>query len=171
MTRRFLLALALAAAAAHAAPDVTRGTTELHGVADAFANPGVALAWAVLRGPTDAATTVELRIETTAPAYAFVAADGVDPFTQERRGILPPTPVGSGLDVHIPRAHFAAFPRTEFRFFASSDAEGAVPATLVVYYLGVPDTTPEFPTAAALAAYLADRLVRERATMQEGKGR
>ena len=34
---------------------------------------------------------------------------------------------------------------------------------LTVYYLGVPDTTPEFPTQHALGRYLTDRLTRERA--------
>ena len=36
-------------------------------------------------------------------------------------------------------------------------------AILAVYYLGVPDTTPEFATEASLAAYLADRIARMRA--------
>ena len=34
---------------------------------------------------------------------------------------------------------------------------------LVVYFLGVPDTTPEFATEANLSAYLADRIARIRA--------
>ena len=35
---------------------------------------------------------------------------------------------------------------------------------LVVFYLGVPDTTPEFATEAALDGYLADRIARLRAS-------
>ena len=34
---------------------------ELHGMADAFAAPGIALAWGVVRGASEAATTVVVR--------------------------------------------------------------------------------------------------------------
>lgn len=153
-----LLALALCARVVHAAPDA--GVPEAHGVADAFARPGVALAWGVLRGASEADTFVVVRVETSAPEYAYVSADGVDPFTQSRRAVHGPTHAAGGVDLAFQRAHFAAFPRTEFHFSAS-DA-GTAPL-FTVYYLGVPDTTPEFPTRAALARYLADRLARERA--------
>ena len=33
---------------------------------------------------------------------------------------------------------------------------------LIVFYLGVPDTTPEFAGAAALDAYLSERIARAR---------
>jgi hypothetical protein len=41
---------------------------------------------------------------------------------------------------------------------------------LTVFYLGVPDTTPEFADAAKLDAYLAERLERAR-NSPEGKAR
>ena len=159
MSARFAVATAtLCMGLACAAFDV-RGQA-LHGVADAFARPGVALAWGVLRGKSDADAIVVVRIETTSPAYAFVAVDGVDPFTQQRRPLQAPIRAAAGVDVRVPRASFADFPRTEFGFAA---ADKAAEPTLVVYYLGVPDTTPEFSSEDALSRYLADRLARERA--------
>ena len=59
-----------------------------------------------------------------------------------------------------PRPQYADFPRTELRFYSSG--AGAEPA-LVVFYLGVPDTTPEFATEANLNTYLVDRIARARA--------
>jgi len=166
MSVRFaLLALALCAGLVRAAPDAS-GAPEAHGVADAFARPGVALAWGVLRGASEADTLVVVRVETSAPEYAYVSAEGVDPFTQVRKMLRGPTRAGSGVDLEFSRAHFADFPRTEFRFAAS---EAGAATVLTVYYLGVPDTTPEFPTRAALARYLADRLVRERAAGRSSK--
>ena len=150
--------LALCAGLACAAHDC--GAQEVHGVADAFAQPGVVLAWGVLRGKSEADAIVVVRVETTAPAYAFVAADAVDPFTQQRKAVQAPIRASGGVDLRIPRATFADFPRTEFKFLA--DDKAAAPA-LVVYDLGVPDTTPEFPTQEALSRYLTDRLARERA--------
>ncbi len=61
-------------------------------------------------------------------------------------------------ELRVARTHFADFPRTELSFFDASAP--APPASLVVYYLGVPDTTPEFANEAALAAYLDDRIAK-----------
>jgi hypothetical protein len=160
MKVRFMLTvLALHAAFAHAAPDAA-GAREVHGIADAFARPGIALAWGILRGKSEADTTVVVRVETTDPDFAFVAADGIDPFTQQRKAIQASVRASTRVDLRFPRAHFADFPRTEFKF--AGDEKAASPA-LTVYYLGVPDTTPEFATQEALGRYLDDRLARERA--------
>ena len=65
--------------------------------------------------------------------------------------------------MRVSRADFADFPRTELRFYGSAaQADAGVPS-LVVFYLGVPDTTPEFATEANLNAYLVDRIARARA--------
>ena len=56
------------------------------------------------------------------------------------------------------RAHFADFPRTELTF--DGPAPAAAPA-LVVYYAGVPDTTPEFAAADRLYDEHLDQLRRE----------
>ena len=40
------------------------GPREVHGSADAFAAPGVTLAWGVLRGATEADTRIVIRIAT-----------------------------------------------------------------------------------------------------------
>lgn len=157
--RLLLAALALHAAFAQGAQDAA-GAREVHGVADAFARPGVALAWGILRGKSEADTIVVVRVETTDPEFAFVAADGIDPFTQQRKAIQAPVRASTRADLRFPRARFADFPRTEFKFAAD---EKATSPALTVYYLGVPDTTPEFPAQEALGRYLDDRLARERA--------
>ena len=54
----------------------------------------------------------------------------------------------------IPRAAFADHPSTEFRFFASPEDAAADKPKLTMFYLGVPDTTPEFPGQREAEAYL-----------------
>ena len=68
-----------------------------------------------------------------------------------------------GPELRAARAQFADLPRTELRFYATAAAAQADTPRLVVYFLGVPDTTPEFATEANLSAYLADRIARIRA--------
>jgi hypothetical protein len=126
---------------------------EVHGASDAFAFPGVALAWAVLRDSTDAQVVVRIAVDA---AHAKVQIVGIDPFTQATRPLTATTVAPGTIELRTPRAGFADWPRTEFRFSASDAASPA----LVVYYLGVPDTTPEFADPGRLEAYLAARLER-----------
>jgi hypothetical protein len=142
---------------AAAAADVTR---ELHGHSDAFAASGVAIAWAVLRGNSEETTAVVMRVATDSGAFARFAADSVDPFTQRRQAVVAERPLAGATEVRVPRAHFADFPRTELRFYAAGAASASLPPMLIVFYLGVPDTTPEFTDPARLDAYLTDRIAR-----------
>ena len=123
---------------------------EVHGASDAFAGNGVAIVWGVLRGVTEESTVVTLRVAADARRYSHLEITGVDPFTRATTIRLARTALGPALDVRLPRAGFAEHPRTELRF---SGAE-----SLLIYYVGIPDTAPEFPTAAALDAYLTGNL-------------
>ena len=162
MMLRGLRAVAgVAVLAAFACVASAAGTVrEAHGSGDAYSEAGAALAWAVLRGANDAATTVVVRIVSDTVAYRWVAVIGVDKVTRRQRMLLSPRSVETNTELRSSRAAFADFPRTEFHFFASADDAQKDSARLVVYYLGVPDTTPEFPDAAALDAYLDDRIAR-----------
>ncbi len=155
--RGVLACVAFACALASAA-DPPR---EVHGSADSFAAPGVALAWGVLRDSAagDAATVV-VRLVTDGQAYPLAAAAGIDPFGGGRESRLAAAAVGPGIDVRVPRSRFADFPRTEFLFYDSAAALAAQAPRLVVFYVGVPDTAPEFATEAALAAHLDERIAR-----------
>jgi hypothetical protein len=143
------------------ATDVAR-ELHVHGMSDTFAVPGVTLAWGVLRGLDDATTVVVIRIVANPGKFAAVAVTGVDPFTQRYVPLLPWTPISGRIELRVPRAHFAEFPRTNLQFDAAMPASRSDTPALVVYFLGVPDTTPEFAAEAALDAYLTDRLARAR---------
>ena len=152
---------ALASASLCAQPTV-------HGSSDAYAAPGAALAWAVARGTDEASSAIVVRVAADPATFAWLAVRGVDPFSNEQRPIAAAQPIGGTLDVRIARARFADTPRTEWLFYATESGARAGTPRLVVYYLGVPDTTPEFADAARLDAYLTARLARARST-PEGK--
>ena len=157
-----LLACFLAAAGVAVRTTGAEAPREAHGMADAFAAAGIAVAWGVVRGASETATVVAIRVATDTELYPWVAVTGSDPFTQRQHPLLRPMPSAGVIDVRSPRAHFADFPRTELRFYDSAaEAQSGVPK-LVVFYLGVPDTTPEFATEDKLDAYLTDRIARLR---------
>ncbi len=162
-----ILVLQLIAVCAFAASFMPAGRAadaprEMHGSADAFATPGMALAWGVLRGATEDATVVVVRMVNDPAVFADVAVTGSDPFTQRQQVMLAMTPVAGVIDLRVPRAHFAAFPRTELRLYAPASPLIIRTASLLVFYLGVPDTTPEFVDMAKLDTYLRDRIAQVR---------
>jgi hypothetical protein len=132
---------------------------EVHGASDTYAEPGLALAWSVLRGQEERETKVVIRIEADPARHAWVSITGRDPFDGSSTALLPRTALAGFGGLGIPRSRFADYPRTELRFFA----EGQQTPHLLVYFLGVPDTTPEFTNVAALVADVAARLARARA--------
>jgi hypothetical protein len=163
-----LLACLALACAMPAVAESADPPQEIHGMADAYEGQGVALAWAVLRGADEAATMVVVRVVADPSRYPLVAATGRNPFSQRTEPLLRATPNTGSIDLRVARAHFAELPRTELRFYGSTTAAHDAPR-LVVYFLGVPDTAPEFASETNLAAYLADRIARLRATEKRGR--
>ena len=146
--RRFLASLAALAIAFPAWPE------EVHGKTDVFSAPGITLAWAVERGADEKTTFVVIRVAADPARFRAVSVTGRDPFTKEAKELQARTPLSARTDLRLARGGFADFPRTELRFF---DASGEKPK-LEVFYLGVPDTTPEFNDRAKMEAYLAERV-------------
>jgi len=135
---------------------------EVHGYSDVFVEPEVAIAWGVLRGKDDAGTQVVVRIDADPRVYALVSVAGLDPFTPLRRVLLAPTPLRPGFEFVSPRPRFVDYPRTDLLFYLTSAAAEANTPALTIYYLGVPDTTPEFATESQLEDYLSKRIVSGR---------
>jgi hypothetical protein len=156
--RLLLAALCCCALAAFA-----QAPLEAHGSHDAYASPGAALAWGVLRGTDEATTAVIVRIVVDPSAYPWLAVVAIDPFSKQEQAVQRPVQAAGPFDLRIPRAQFADYPRTELRLFDSAAHAQANAPQLVVYYLGVPDTTPEFVDAATLDASLSERVARARA--------
>jgi hypothetical protein len=138
---------------------------QIHGENSSFLGQGVAMVWGVLRGVREEDTQVVLRVALAGGEYTTVSVDGVDPFTGTRRVLLPRRALDTLLDVRTSRATFADLPRREIHFYSKIEGQ-AQPAAVTVYFMGLPDTTPEFNSEAALLGYLNETLTR----LMSGKG-
>lgn len=156
MSLRWLVSAALAAALLGPA---TAQEARVHGENSIFTAAGVKLGWAVKRGASETDTLVIVRAIAADAGYRVVSVDGVDPFTKDRKVFVPPRPLEREADLSIPRAQFADHPSSEFHFFASAEDAAANKPKLTVFYLGVPDTTPEFAGAREAEAYL-DKMLK-----------
>ena len=149
---RVLLAasLGLAAAAVHAQGK----PLEVHGADGVFANAEAAIVWAVLKDPASDKATVWLRIVNRSGAFTHVGIDGVDPFSQKRETVERGVAIKQEVRLSSDRATFSELPSREVHFYRNEADWRAGKPALNVYYLGVPDTTPEFSARAAMDQYL-----------------
>jgi hypothetical protein len=131
---------------------------EVHGESSVFAGEGIAIAWGILKAAVEDQSQVILRIVPLGNPVAVLRIEGVDPFTQKRDVVLAGQPLGDRLDVRSLRGTFADFPRREIQLYRTTADWHARRPTATIYYLGVPDTTPEFISEAALSAYFQDAL-------------
>jgi len=135
---------------------------DIHGERDVFTAPGVVLVWAVLRTPVEEETQVVIRVVLAPETYAYVRLYGIDPFSGERRVMAPGGRVRGMAHLSTARRTFADHPRREIRLYATEAEWSADVPALTIYYLGVPDTTPELVSERALAAYLDEAVRRAR---------
>lgn len=152
--RRYGNAVAACLAAAVMWASAAAAQTKVHGADSLFNAPTLKLAWGVLKGKTEADTQVVIRLVNATSEYRFVQVDGVDPFTKAHAVFVDARPLDKTADISIVRAKFTDHPSTELHLFRDEAAMRAKAPALVVYYLGVPDTTPEFTTADAMDSYL-----------------
>jgi hypothetical protein len=137
---------------------MTAAAEELHGENSEFVGRGLSMAWAILKAPVEAESQVVVRIARPGPGPAAISVDGVDPFTGERRELLRRGPLPEQLEFRSPRGSFAELTRREFHFYAAAEAAGR--PGLTIYFMGVPDTAPEFLEEAALGRYLDQTMAR-----------
>lgn len=128
---------------------VSLAAESLHGADALFRGGGLTIAWAVARERDEDKTAVVLAIADPDRRYDGVEVIGIDPFADKTETLTPRAPLDRASEIRLPRNRFAELPRTELRFYA----RGALATT--IYYLGVPDTTPEFPDLDRARRYLA----------------
>ena len=125
----------------------------LHGAHEVFVSPDAAIVWAVLKAPTGDKAAVWLRIVNITKKFSHISIDGVDPFSKKRERVQLGVPLQAESRTESDRDTFSDLPSREVHFYRSeSDLRAEKPA-LTVYYLGVPDQTPEFSSLTALDSY------------------
>jgi hypothetical protein len=146
-------ALLLAAALAVAWASPARGETrEIHGADSAFRSGPVAICWGMLRGAPGQDVQVVIRIRLIGAGkapYTHVAVEAVHPLTRAAETVVPKRPLDPTTDVVAPRESFKNRTGRRIAFYDPSDPQ----PKLVVFYMGVPDTTPELLDRERLEQY------------------
>jgi hypothetical protein len=140
-----------------------QGKREYHGADSIFEKEGMIMLWAILKGSTEESSWVYIKIIQTGegPAFfQFFGVEAVDPFSNQKEWLLKGEPLKKENIAKSIRASFRE--KTARRVLLYEKAEDLLkenPA-MIVYYLSVPDTSPEFMTEKEIENYFRQALSR-----------
>jgi hypothetical protein len=127
-------------------------TREVHGADSSFRSGAVGICWGMLRGAPGEDVQVVIRIRLLAEGeapYAQLSVEAVHPLTRAAETVVSRRPLERTADVTAPRESFKNLTGRRIAFYDRTDPQ----PRLVVFYNGVPDTTPELPDRDRLEQY------------------
>ncbi len=163
MTRARRTATVLLGLVTLAGPGAARAQApELHGADSVFVSPTATIIWGVLSDPKQEHVLAVARVINTARRYEFVTLVAMDPFSGRRTTVVEGVALNDQVDLRSPRGSYADYPRREFHLYRTAGDLRAKRPALIIYYLGLPDTTPELHSQAALEAWFSLALNQRR---------
>ena len=136
-------------------------TAEYHGADSVFKVKDVAVLWAILKGSDDEHSTVVIRIESLAagkPAYRAFSVSAVHPFSGMEKWLIRNETFSEKNLVRSSRASFRDLPGRRILLFKT--AEKNQKPDMIIYYMSIPDTAPEFLDPKQLDNYLDETVER-----------
>lgn len=162
MKRRFLFSLVLLfLAAPWAWPLPVWGQEEHHGADSSFQLGNLVLLWGIVKGPDEDRSWVYIKMIRTGSepgAWESYRLEAVDPFSQEKEWVTPRESLGKDNLIKTRRSFFRD--KTGRRIHLYPDPSREEKPAAIIFYQGVPDTTPEFLTEKELNDYFGQALKR-----------
>jgi len=140
-----------------------QGKREYHGADSIFEKEGIIMLWAILKGSTEESSWVYIKIIQTGegPAFfQFFGVEAVDPFSNQKEWLLKGEPLKKENIAKSIRASFREKTARRVLFYEKAEDLLKENPAMIVYYLGVPDTSPEFMTEREIEDYFAKALER-----------
>jgi hypothetical protein len=150
----FMLALACVIWLALQIPPA-HGQKEFHGADSVFEKQGVAMIWAILKGLDEDHSWVYIRIIKSGSGplpFQSYSVEAIDPFTNEKEQVVKKAEWEKESVVKATRSSFKDKPGRRILFYKGPAGTQEKPA-MAVFYMSIPDTTPEFLTEKQLEEY------------------
>jgi len=122
------------------------GQKEFHGADSVFEKEGITILWAILKGSTEESSWVYIKIIDSggiAGHFQIFSVEAVDPFSKAREWVVKGEKLGKENVVRGVRSSFKDKTARRILFYRSEKAFEKENPDMTVYYLGVPDTSPE----------------------------
>jgi len=120
------------------------GQREFHGADSVFEKDGITILWAILKGPTEESSWVYIKIINSGKdPFRIFSGEAIDPFSKEKEWIVKGEELKRENSVKSLRSSFRDKTSRRIVFYRSRQAFEKENPDMIVYYLGVPDTSPE----------------------------
>jgi hypothetical protein len=137
------------------------GQEEYHGADSSFQLGDLVILWGILKGPDEDRSWVTIKIIRTGSEpglWKSYRVEAVDPFSQEKEWATPGESLRKENVVKARRSSFRDKTGRRIHLYPGLRMEGKPAA--IIFYQGVPDTTPEFLTEMEMEDYFDQALKR-----------
>jgi len=128
--------------------------TEYHGADSVFEKEGILILWAILKGPYESSSWIYTNIiNLGGNPFQFYSVEAIDPFSNEKEWVIKGMKLEKENLVKSIRTSFRDKTSRRILFYRNEKTlEEQVP-DMTVFYMGVPDTSPEVLSEKELGAY------------------
>jgi hypothetical protein len=158
----FVPALALGICVVAGLP-LAYGQKEYHGADSVFEGQGVAVLWAILKGPDEDHSWVYIRMINSGvhpPLFHSYSVQAVDPFSNEKEWVVNKMGWKKDNTVKASRSSFKDKSARRILFYRDTGEDPQEKPAMTVFYMGIPDTTPELLTETQLEDYFRKAIER-----------
>jgi len=140
-----------------------QGKTEYHGADSIFEKEGIIILWGIFKGSTEETSWVYIKIihkEGDFGSFQIFSVEAVDPFSNQKEWVVKGEAFKKENMVKSIGASFREKTGRRILFYQSKGDYQAEKPAMTVYYLGVPDTSPEFLSEKEAEDYFEKALER-----------
>lgn len=137
------------------------GREEFHGADSAFEREGITILWAILKGPNEETSWVYIKIINSGKnPFQIFSVEAVDPFSKEKEWVVKGEKLEEENVIKGIQSSFKDKTARRILFYLSTQAFEKENPDMAVYYLGVPDTSPEVLSEKEMEDYFKKALQR-----------
>ena len=137
------------------------GQKEFHGADSVFEKEGITILWAILKGPTEESSWVYIKILNSGKgSFQIFSVEAVDPFSKEKEWVVKGEALQKENMVKGVRTSFREKTGRRVLFYKNGEDLLKENPAMIVYYLSVPDTSPELLTEREIENYFEKALGR-----------
>ena len=145
------------------APTLAYAQREYHGADSVFEKEGIVVLWGILKGKDEDSSWVYLKILNAAGEkrnFQLFSVEAVDPFSNEKEWMVRGQRLEEENRVKSVRSSFTDKTVRRILFFITRRNLEENKPDMVIFYRGIPDTTPELLSEQDLELYFKQALER-----------
>jgi hypothetical protein len=133
--------------------------TDYHGADSVFEKEGIVILWAILKGQDEASSWVSIKITHSGGSpLQFFSVEAIDPFSKEKEWVVKGKKLEKENMIKSIRTSFRDKTSRRILFYGNREALEKEKPDMTVFYMGVPDTSPEMLSEEEMNRYFDNAL-------------